>query len=61
MTLNQLIAALQRIEPKYGNHPVVVWLPGSRIDLHALMGETKPVMDGEVLIEGGLREGSALS
>ena len=56
MTLNQLRAALDRIENKYGNVPVVVWLPGSRIDLHQMI-DLKPNRNGEILIEGNLREG----
>jgi hypothetical protein len=60
MTLNQLREALNNIETKYGNCPVTVWLPGSRVDLAGLITPDKPSY-GELLIEGNLREGSALS
>lgn len=59
MTVNQLKEALNRIPAEYGELPVSIWLPGSRVDLHQLMGLT-PKAD-EILIEGNLREGSALS
>lgn len=60
MTVRQLREALAKIDRMYDDIPVVIWLPGSRIDLHQFMGSTVG-NNGELLIEGNLREGSALS
>jgi hypothetical protein len=59
MTVAKLREQLNAIEAKYGNMPVTIWLPGSRIDLHQVMSLVP--MKGEILIEGNVRDGSALS
>lgn len=59
MTVQELIEALLKCPADKRNKPAVVWLPGSRIELEAVMHftfEAKP----EVWIEGSVREGSAL-
>ena len=63
MKVKELKAALAKLDAKYDDKDVVVWLPGSRIDLtgtpkvyHADKG-----LPPALLIEGNLREGSALS
>jgi hypothetical protein len=61
MTVAQLREALNNIETKYGNCVVSIWLPGSLIDLAGLMSSRPNLKEGEILIEGNLREGSALS
>lgn len=60
MTVQELIEALLACPSDQRHKPVAVWLPGSRIDLAAVMNFTftaKP----EVWIEGNVRDGSALS
>lgn len=59
MTVKQLRDALKTFAPEFDDAPITIWLPGSRIDLHQLMGHK--LVKGELLIEGNLREGSALS
>lgn len=62
MTINRLIQLLQDYKRRHGSdvgeRELLVWLPGSRIELSNL-----PFSDthGRVLIEGNLKEGSALS
>lgn len=56
MTVKELIDLLQK-EP--GHLHVAVWLPGSRIDLAGSAFTDHKV--NELLIEGNLRDGSALS
>lgn len=59
MTVRQLADALAKeVAAGNGALPVSIWLPGSLIDLHQMMGSR--IKAGEVLIEGNLREGSAL-
>lgn len=55
MTVQELIEALLKCPSDQRHKPVAVWLPGSRIDLAAVMHFTfaKP----EVLIEGNVRDG----
>jgi hypothetical protein len=59
MTVAQLRERLSCISAEHDNAPVTVWLPGSRIDLAGFI-TLKANLDGEVLIEGNLRPGSAL-
>lgn len=64
MTLGELRAALALIGAGHDHKPVVVWLPGSKIDLNSklwLAGEMAPDGSGAVAIEGNVRPGSALS
>ena len=73
MTLKQLRSALAALDTKYDDCRVVVWLPGSRIDLgSAFMNEgLLPYVDAHffeaegtgsvLLIEGNVQPGSALS
>jgi hypothetical protein len=60
MSIRDLHLALGKLIESQGDAigklPVTIWLPGSYIDLHQVMR----VKDGELLIEGNLREGSAL-
>jgi hypothetical protein len=58
-TVKQVRDELMKLDPALDDHQLVVWLPGSKIDLHG----TALVMKNttEVLIEGNVREGSALS
>lgn len=56
MTLKELRESIAQIGPGHDNKPVVIWLPGSRIDLQA----TLMLRDGEIMIEGNVRAGSAL-
>lgn len=64
MTVKQLMEALTKAVAKEGSivldMPVTIWLPGSKIDLACVMGIMPNVAPGELLIEGNLREGSAL-
>lgn len=53
MTVGELRRALSAVNDQAR---VVVWLPGSRIDLFGVMHVSR----GDLLIEGGVREGSAL-
>ena len=56
MTLKDLREALALLGTGHDNKPVVVWLPGSHIDLET----TLFLRDGAVMIEGNVRPGSAL-
>ena len=59
MKVRELIEALSKRDPE---HDVVVWLPGSRIDLARVFNFTMPnPLRKEVLIEGSIRHGSVLS
>jgi hypothetical protein len=58
MTVRALAEALAELVEKHGDVPVTIWLPGSKIDLHQMIGYYPHT--GEVLIEGNVREGSAL-
>jgi hypothetical protein len=62
MTVRQLHAALTKILREHADRPVTIWLPGSKIDLHGVIGPMAEPRGGpvEVLIEGNLRDGSAL-
>lgn len=59
MTIKQLRAALAQLSSSDDDKKVVIWLPGSRIDLE---GYIMPVADknGDLMIEGNVRAGSAL-
>lgn len=60
MTIKELREALALLTVKDDAKQLVVWLPGSRIDLCSkLMIRDVPGCD-EVLIEGNVRPGSAL-
>lgn len=59
MTLRELKKQLASIDPKYDDVAITVWLPGSRVDLASVMLRS-PGKDGELLIEGNVRRGSAL-
>jgi hypothetical protein len=67
MTVEQLRAELALLGPAADKMPVVIWLPGSRIDLGNVIGISRVKIapneargEPEFLIEGNLREGSAL-
>lgn len=57
MTIGDLRKLLAEFDPKHDHKTLAIWLPGSRIDVHG------PFLDmgNAVLLEGNLREGSALS
>ncbi len=58
MKLRQLRAALAKVDASHDDKEVLVWLPGSIIDLgEGLMSITDK---RGVLIEGNVRRGSAL-
>ena len=57
MTLKELRESIAQIGIGHDNKEVVIWLPGSKIDLQT----TLMLRDGEILIEGNVRAGSALS
>jgi hypothetical protein len=56
MTLKDLREAIAQIGTGHDNKPVVVWLPGSKIDLN----NTLMLRDGLIMIEGNVRPGSAI-
>jgi hypothetical protein len=56
MTVKQLRDALAQLGAGHDNKKVVIWLPGSRIDLNTSLF----LREGEIHVEGNLREGSAL-
>jgi hypothetical protein len=64
MTIKELRAILKKIDTKHDDDPVIVWLPGSRIDLSAMTYATlkNDVFGKEraLFLEGNVREGSAL-
>lgn len=58
VTVKQLRDALAALGPAYDDKEVLVWLPGSRIELATTI---LPALRTEgVLIEGNVRAGSAL-
>lgn len=63
ITVSQLRGALSELSTDFDDTPIVVWLPGSIIDLGG--ADNQPIMGVSdprgVLIEGDVREGSALS
>lgn len=61
MTVKQLLTAMTAALATHGDVPVSVWLPGSLVDLHQVMGIMPRIGGDSLLIEGNLREGSALS
>jgi len=58
LTLGDLRIMVASLPDSLNRHPITAWLPGSRIDLY---GEGFVEKDGELLIEGNVRSGSALS
>lgn len=56
MTIGDLRKVLAKLPAEHDGKPFAIWLPGSRIDVH---GEFI-VMGGNALLEGNVREGSAL-
>lgn len=67
LTIKELREALAAIPASCDDQPIVVWLPGSRIDLtgtpRAFVPSSWNTLDDKpcLLIEGNLREGSVLS
>jgi len=61
MTIKELRAALDRVPTVYDDKNVVVWLPGSKIDLsNFAMALPASLEEGEIWVEGNVRAGSAL-
>lgn len=62
MTIRELRAELAKIDPAFDSNHVVVWLPGSVIDLgNTFMFKGVPsTKHGGIMIEGNVRAGSAL-
>lgn len=62
MTIGELRAALAKIDAMHDSEIVSVWLPGSRVDLSGtiFMGPESGPFPKEYLIEGNVRDGSAL-
>jgi hypothetical protein len=56
MTLKALREAVAQMGTGHDDKQVVVWLPGSKIDLES----TLFLYDGLIMIEGNVRAGSAL-
>jgi hypothetical protein len=56
MTLKELRESIAQIGTGHDNKQVVIWLPGSKIDLQT----TLMLRDNEIMIEGNVRAGSAL-
>lgn len=65
MNVKELREALAKLGPEHDAAPLVIWLPGSRIDTHNWMG-ILPQRSGAtsfvptLMIEGSVRAGSAL-
>lgn len=57
MTVKELRDSLKLLGKGHDNAEVVIWLPGSKIDLST----TLMLRDGAILIEGNVRPGSALA
>lgn len=62
ITIGELRDALAKVDRKHDGQTVAVWLPGSRIDIAGpiRLGPAVGHFPAEMLIEGNLREGSAL-
>lgn len=59
MKIKQLRDQLVDLDRRHDDKDVTIWLPGSRIDLcNSLMMVREG--DGEIMIEGNVRRGSAL-
>ena len=56
MTLKELRHRIAELDQSFDHCEVVVWLPGSRIDVVGFMG----IREGEFQLEGNVRVGSVL-
>jgi len=60
MTIKELRKALSFLDKGHDDKQLVVWLPGSKIDLDTSFMLRASSIGDEILVEGNLREGSAL-
>jgi hypothetical protein len=60
MTVKELREALDKLGRGYDSRDIIVWLPGSKIDLQPSIFVRANEHKGDVMIEGNVRPGSAL-